>query len=129
MAEGEINPKVMAVDDDAFMVGTLLHLVQTKFPFTYAQSGEEALRMLKNGEHPDIIILDMNMPGIDGFEVLKHIRENPETANIPVVMLSAFAQDKDAELIKKLGVRRFIDKAETTPQKMVEIVEEECKKH
>lgn len=122
-------PKVLAIDDDAFLIGMLTsHLKNGGYPVSYAQSGEEGIRMLKDGEKPDIVFLDMNMPGIDGFETLKQMRELPEAAAIPVVMLSAFAQDKDKELITKLGVRRFIDKAEATPDKLVEIVQEECKK-
>ena len=80
---------ILMVDDDPAM--RRLVLKREGYPTLEASSGIEALELLKT-EMPDLILLDIMMPDMDGFEACKAIRENPRTTDIPVIMLSAVAE-------------------------------------
>jgi two-component system phosphate regulon response regulator PhoB len=81
--------RILAVDDDATALGVLRQILAQKgYDVTMAGSGEEALERLK-GLTPDLVILDVAMPGLSGFETCRRIREAPETHDIPVIFLTA----------------------------------------
>jgi signal transduction histidine kinase len=81
--------KIMVVDDTPANVKLLVDLLQAhQFSVMTASSGEEALRLIL-AEYPDLILLDVLMPGMNGYEVCKRIRENPSTALLPIVMVTA----------------------------------------
>lgn len=73
---------------------------------TNGQEGVEKLRTL----HPTVILMDLSMPRMDGWEALRHIRENPETESIPVIALTAHAMGGDKERILKAGFNGYIAK-------------------
>jgi len=80
--------RILVVDDETLIrvnVGDLLRACG--FDVSEASDGAEATRLAES-ENPDVILLDVNMPRVDGFTALKHLREDPTTAHIPVVMLS-----------------------------------------
>lgn len=113
--EGE-NPlgagiKILAVEDDNFLRDLLARkLGHENAEFITAVDGENALKILET-ETPSIILLDLILPGIDGFEVLKRIKENPKTKDIPVVILSNLGQESDIDKATKLGAADFLVKA------------------
>ena len=88
------------------------------FAVTAVASGEEALTAARTA-HPDVILMDLQLPGIDGHTALSQLRADPETAGIPVVALSAFAMQADRDrakvsgfdgyLMKPISVRDFPD--------------------
>lgn len=81
--------KILAVDDDATALGALRQILNQKgYEVATAASGDEALQLLKS-QIPDLIILDVAMPGISGYEVCRKIREDPRTQDVPVVFLTA----------------------------------------
>ena len=81
--------KILAVDDDANALGALRQiLVQKGYDVTTAPNGHEALRILFGGTF-DMVILDVTMPGMTGYEVCRKIRENPPTQDVPVIFLTA----------------------------------------
>ncbi len=82
-------PKIMVIDDSPPMV-TLIATIMKKMgnECITAYSGEEALEKLE-GEKPDLILLDIMMPGMDGIETCDRIKDNPETADIPIFMVTA----------------------------------------
>jgi two-component system phosphate regulon response regulator PhoB len=81
--------RILAVDDDATALGALRQiLVQRGYEVVTAGNGEEALQLL-GSESVDLMILDVTMPGISGFELCREIRKKPETQNTPVIFLTA----------------------------------------
>lgn len=76
---------------------------------TQAVDGENALDTAI-AEQPDLVLLDVTMPKLDGFEVLRFLRKRPETAAVKVIMLTTAAQDTDLELGAKLGCDDYITK-------------------
>ena len=104
--------KVLWVEDDSF----LSDLVAAKLKHEgcaafYAKDGEQALEILKT-EIPDIILLDLVLPGMSGFDVLETIRKNPTFKEVPIIVLSNLGQEKDIERSKQLGATKHIIKAE-----------------
>ena len=74
-----------------------------------SKDGRETVQTA-NKEIPDLILLDVMMPGMDGFEVLKKLRENPVTDAIPVVMLTSMGASEGEQYAMKLGVRHYVSK-------------------
>ena len=102
--------KVLIVDDEE-PIRELLEDILSDLghaPLT-AESGATALAMSLE-DHPDVILLDVMMPEMDGYEVLKHLKENGNTRNIPVVMLSALAEEQVRRSAMKYGVEHYITK-------------------
>ena len=94
-------------DDDDFRTALGEVRAQAGYPVEQAASGEEALLRLE-GEVPGIVLLDLKMPGIDGWGVIERMRAEPRWAAIPVLILSAYGYEWEAEL---LGVQGYIPKA------------------
>ena len=89
---------VLVIDDDESLQETLtLRLEASGFQVARAFSGEDAFLLLKN-TIPDIILLDVTMPNMDGFEVCKVIKENEESKHIPVIFLTAAGTNMEAQL-------------------------------
>lgn len=87
-----------------------------------ARDGDEALQRARDA-HPDLILLDMMMPGLSGLEVLAELRRDPELRGIPVVMLTARAQVADREAAKYAGADRFLTKP-FSPLNLAQVVED-----
>ena len=103
-------PKVLVVDDDRMMV-KLVQITLSKFGYTIvtANDGIEALRKAKT-EKPDLIILDVMMPGIDGFEVARRIRRNPTIKNISILVLTARDDASNKVQAFSIGVDDYLTK-------------------
>jgi two-component system alkaline phosphatase synthesis response regulator PhoP/two-component system response regulator VicR len=87
--------KILAVDDERHIVRLVqVNLERAGYQVITAFDGKEALKKVES-DKPDLIVLDVMMPHMDGFEVLKHLKSNDTTKDIPVVMLTAKAQDAD----------------------------------
>ena len=109
----------MIVEDDRFL-SFLLKSRLEKDGFTVEQvfDGEEAVQKLKQ-DVPDLIILDLIMPKVTGFEVLKTVSVNPELAKIPVVIVSNLAQDSDIEKARELGAKEYYVKVKVSIDDLV----------
>ncbi len=115
--------KILVVEDDKFLRELITQkLSREGYDVKEAVDGEEGVIKVKE-EKPDIILLDLILPGIDGFEVLAKIKEDPEVENIPVVILSNLGQRDDVERGLKLGAVDFLIKAHFTPGEIIEKVE------
>lgn len=87
--------KILAVDDEKHIVRLVqINLLKEGFEVVTASNGREALEAVAQHK-PDLIVMDVMMPEMDGFAALHQLKENPETAAIPVIMLTAKAQDAD----------------------------------
>ena len=111
---------VLVVEDDKFLRDLLsLKLKKEGFKVSEAFDGEEGLVKAHSGS-PSIIILDLIIPGQDGFAFLEEIKKDPNTASIPVIVLSNLGQREDIERAKALGAKDYMIKAQLTPIEVVE---------
>ncbi|OGI95370.1 hypothetical protein A2917_02275 [Candidatus Nomurabacteria bacterium RIFCSPLOWO2_01_FULL_42_17] len=116
--------KIVWVEDDQFLNDIIARkLSSTKCVFFHANEGEEALQII-NREMPDIVMLDIILSGIDGFEILRRIKSDPKTKHIPVILLSNLGQESDIEKGKSLGAVRFMIKATVTPNEIIDQITE-----
>lgn len=108
--EAQSAPRVLVVDDEPIILRLILvNLRLEGFDVVGCSSGEDALREAAE-RTPDVVVLDVVLPGIDGFEVCRRLRTAPETADVPVVMVTAQAQDEDRERGYALGVFEYVTK-------------------
>src|SRR5260370_22932472 len=111
-------PKILIVDDTAHNVKMLADLLAAKgYAIVTAASGQEGLEKVE-AEQPDLVLLDIMMPGMDGYEVCRRIRANPEYGILPVVMVTAL--DPTRERIK--GLEAGADDFLTKPVNVGELV-------
>ena len=102
--------KVLLAEDEPNIVASLTFLLgRAGFDVTVETDGEKALAGAF-ASRPDVLLLDVMLPGIDGFEALRRLRADPRTAAIPVVMLTAKGQREDRETARRLGADEFISK-------------------
>lgn len=118
--------KILMVEDDA----TLAQMYQKKlthegFEVTLAFSGEEGLQIVEQ-ENPDLILLDIMMPGMDGFEVIKKIKEIKSLASTPIIILTNLgSSDVFIDHAKKMGIKNYLIKYKTSASTVVEKIREE----
>jgi two-component system sensor histidine kinase/response regulator len=108
------KPTVLVVDDTPDNLALMSTLLKGQYKVKVANSGEKALKMVA-AHPPDLILLDVMMPGMDGREVLQHLKENPRTANVPVIFLTSNDQECDEELGLNLGAVDYITKPFSIP--------------
>ena len=106
----ESNPTLLIVDDAPENLEVLGGLLRPRYRVLAATTGEACLRVAAGTPKPDLILLDVMMPGMDGYAVLARLRENPATRNIPVVFLTALASAQDIEHGLQLGAADYITK-------------------
>ena len=109
------RPSILIIDDVPANLDVLVaNLREENMELTVALSGEDGIRLAKE-IRPDLILLDIMMPGIDGYETAKILKAHQATADIPIVFLSAKDQDYDIELGLKLGAVDYISKPFSIP--------------
>ncbi|SEG13588.1 two-component system response regulator [Thauera chlorobenzoica] len=106
---------LMVVDDTPLNLTLMSTLLGSRYRVIVANSGERALRLLEEGQHPDLILLDIMMPGMDGYEVLRRLRATPATRDLPVIFLSAKSEEEDEALGLQLGAADYITKPISAP--------------
>jgi CheY-like chemotaxis protein len=117
---------VLMVEDDLLLADIYeKRFVAESIQIAHARSAEEALEQLERGPKPDLVLLDLHLAGMSGFEFLEKIRNDPPTAKLPVIVLSNFSDPEDLEKTKEYGVLRHIQKVSLTPAELVETVREE----
>jgi CheY-like chemotaxis protein len=103
--------KVMWVEDDNFLSGLIgKKLANEKAILFHATNGEDAVAMVEK-EMPDVLLLDILLPGMTGLQVLQKIKSNPVTKDIPVLLLSNLGQKADIDKGAQLGAEKFLIKA------------------
>ena len=109
-ATPEAKRIILIIEDDKFLSSLIkARLEKDGFSAPQAFDGDEGIKILKK-EKPDLIVLDLIMPKVSGFDVLEAISLDPQLNKIPVVILSNLAQDSDIEKAKKLGATEYFVK-------------------
>lgn len=105
-----MKEKILIVEDEKDIVKMLdYNLKKEGYRTIAAADGEDALDSAKR-QNPDLIILDLMLPGMDGLEVCKHLKKEPKTAHIPIIMLTAKAQEADKVIGLELGADDYVTK-------------------
>lgn len=104
------KPRILVADDDAFIRRPLEWMLsQEGFEPQTVADGDECMEMLRSSP-PDLLILDVMMPGLDGFEVCRRMKDDPKLREIPVVLLSARGREHDRERGMALGAAEYMTK-------------------
>lgn len=110
----EIKKTILIIEDDKFLRELIARKLKKEgFAISEAVDGEKGLKKTKT-EKPDLVLLDLILPGIDGFEVLAEIKKDHIAAEIPVIILSNLGQKDDIERGLKLGAVDYLIKAHFT---------------
>ena len=104
------RPTVLIIDDTPMNISVLVELLKTEYRTVVAKTGEQALLRVFGGAIPDLILLDIMMPGIDGYEVCRRLKADPRTKNIPIIFISAMSEVGDEEKGLELGAVDYITK-------------------
>lgn len=112
--------KILVIEDDKFLRELITQkLVKEDFEISEAVDGEEGIKKIKE-EKPDLVLLDLILPGIDGFEVLSRMKKELTSAPIPVIILSNLGQKDDVEKGLKMGAIDYLIKAHFTPGEIID---------
>jgi len=112
--------KILIVEDDKFLRELIVRkLDEEGYDVSEAVDGEEGIKKIKE-EKPNLVLLDLILPGIDGFEVLANVKQDPQVSSIPVIILSNLGQLEDIEKGRKLGAIDYLVKAHFTPGEIIE---------
>ena len=105
-----MKEKILIVEDDKDILKMVeYNLKKEGYRTAYARDGEDAIEMA-HSEHPDLILLDLMLPGIDGLEVCKQLKKESKTAGIPVIMVTAKSQESDKVVGLELGADDYVTK-------------------
>ncbi len=111
MREIEIyKPRVLIVDDVTENIHTMMNILRAEYAVLAATSGAKALELAERRPQPDLILLDIMMPGMDGYEVLARLKANPATAEIPVLFITSLAEPADETRGLEMGAADYITK-------------------
>ncbi|MFA5270126.1 MAG: response regulator [Patescibacteria group bacterium] len=105
--------KIVVIEDDKILLKALnVELLSENFEVLSASDGVSGLGLVKK-EKPNLVLLDLVLPKMHGFDVLKALKDNPDTKSIPVVILSNLGQDTDIKKGMELGAKDYYKKAST----------------
>jgi len=125
MTQEETNQKtIMIAEDDAF-IGDIyeVKLKEAGYNVILASNGREAIEKLEAGAKPQILLLDIVMPYMDGFDVLEAMSKRDDWKNIPVVLLTNLSQKEDVDRGMSLGAKDFLIKSHFTPSEVLAKIE------
>ncbi|MBU3942530.1 response regulator [Patescibacteria group bacterium] len=118
-----MSKKILVVEDDKFLRELISQkLSREGYTVIEAVDGEKGIESIKENV-PDMVLLDLILPGIDGFEVLAKMKSDPILANIPVIILSNLGQKDDIEKGMEMGANDYLIKAHFTPGEIIEKIQ------
>lgn len=116
--------KILIIEDDKLLRQVISRKLSTEgFEVIEAEDGEQGLIKTKE-QKPDLVLLDLILPSIDGFEVLEKVKKDPETSSVKVVILSNLGQEEEIDKGFSLGATDYLVKANFTPGEIVNKVKE-----
>jgi CheY-like chemotaxis protein len=110
MAETTARKRILVVDDEPQNIIVMRETLKSDYTVIAATDGEKALSLAQSASPPDLIMLDIMMPGIDGYEVLRRLRADARTAGLPVVLVTAKGEVEDKMTGYALGSSDYITK-------------------
>lgn len=117
------NKKIIIAEDEPVLIEMYkLYFERAGYEVLKANNGRECIDFVKK-EKPDIILLDILMPRVDGWEVLKQLKTNPETKQIPILVFSNLGQTQEIQKGLDLGADDYVVKSNMTPKELLEKVE------
>lgn len=117
------SKKVLSIEDDAFLSSLVSgKLIETGFSVITASTGKDGLAKAAL-EHPDLILLDIMLPDMGGFEILEHLKGDPVTKDIPVIILSNLGGRDEIEKGIALGASSYLIKSNILPHEVAEMVQ------
>lgn len=128
--EKDTSYNILIIDDDAFLLDMYsLKFSQKNFSVTTSSGTIDALEKLRGGYVPDVMVVDLVMPTMDGFEFLEQVKKEGLIPDALVMILSNLGQQEDIDRGKSLGAAGFIIKASATPSEVVEKVQDAIEKN
>ena len=116
--EQKKSPLILLAEDNEANINTISSYLKAKgYRIILAKNGEKAIDLALS-EHPDLILMDIQMPGMDGLEAIKQIRHNPNLVNVPIIALTALAMDSDRDRCLAAGANDYMSK----PVKLKQLV-------
>lgn len=109
------KPTILVVDDTPDNIDLLRAVLEDDYRTKIAVNGERALKIAAGGDQPDLILLDIMMPGMSGYDVCRALKADPATANIPVIFVTAMSEVADEQLGLALGAVDYITKPISAP--------------
>lgn len=109
------SPKLLIVDDEPLNINVLVELFKADYRLAVAKNGLQALQRARDEQPPDLILLDIMMPDMNGYEVLRILKEEPETRDIPVIFVTALHEVGDETQGLELGAADYITKPISAP--------------
>lgn len=114
-----MGKRILYVEDESFFAQTISKkLTDHGFVVDVANDGNEGLAALKRSTY-DLVLLDLILPELDGFQVLEHVKNDPQLSRVPVVVLSNLSADGDKQRAKELGAQQFYVKINSTPNEIL----------
>ena len=111
--------KILIIEDDKFLRELISQKLEIEgYEISEAVDGEKGIKQVEE-EKPDLVLLDLILPGIDGFEVLTKMKEDSALSQIPVIILSNLGQKDDVERGLKIGANDYLIKAHFTPGEII----------
>jgi putative two-component system response regulator len=112
---GNQKPRILVVDDEPFFIELLVDALSEQYTISVAKDGTQALRRVESGGYPNLILLDVVMPEMDGYETCRRLKANPITCDIPVIFLTAKSEVSDELKGFELGAVDYIAKPISIP--------------
>jgi CheY-like chemotaxis protein len=117
--------KILLIEDEEIMINLLQRkLTQAGYEVSVAKNGEEGLKVMREVK-PEIILLDIIMPKMGGFEVMEEMQKDKKLAKIPVIVISNSGQPVELDRAQKLGARDWLIKTEFDPQEVIDKVKKQ----
>ncbi|GAB2859945.1 two-component system response regulator [Pseudoduganella ginsengisoli] len=115
MTATQAKPTILVVDDTPDNIDLLCAILEEDYRTKIAVNGERALKIANGDSKPDLILLDIMMPGMSGYDVCKQLKSNPATRDIPVIFVTAMSEITDEQMGLSLGAADYITKPVSAP--------------
>ncbi|MDM8535411.1 diguanylate cyclase [Desulfobacterales bacterium HSG17] len=115
MSNNLSKQRILIVDDETANIKILASALQSHYHISFALNGEASLKLVKNDELPDLILLDIVMPGINGYEVCVYLKKKQRTKNIPIIFITSMSSEEDETKGLEIGAVDYITKPFSMP--------------